>query len=132
MHKTRIHTLHLSPWRWYATHPWEILTDVPRQVLRTICWYRQRMIYGYADCDLWSLDWYLLTWLPSAIRWLRDNGHGYPGRDEEGGRTAEEWNATLTRMADGLEANLRSMDDHGEPDYAALELLVKWFFHLWD
>jgi len=130
--KTRIHTLRLSPFRWLLTHPWEIITNVFPGILHAIYWHWERSIYGFADCDLWSLDWYLLTWLPGALRQLRDNGHGYPGTDEEGGRTPEEWDATLTRMADGLEQNLRDFDSNNKLNYTALELLAKHFFDLWD
>jgi len=53
-------------WSW-----WKFYLD-PMQLAREIKWYWQRARYGYADCDLWSLDMYLASWMPSALRDLKD------------------------------------------------------------
>lgn len=46
---------------------------------------KQRCNRGYADCDLWNMDWYLMELIPSMLEDLakRHNGHPYDMTDEE-------------------------------------------------
>jgi hypothetical protein len=101
-----------------------------RYVLRLV-WKYQRGLRGYADCDVWNLNTYLLTWLPSAVRQLRDTGHSYPGGFEYG-RTEEEWDNTLTRLADLLELYLHQYNTALPTSKQGLELFVEVFESLWD
>ena len=57
------------------THPHVII----RQCYLHVKWFIQRGWRGYADCDVWSIDWYLCGWLPGALRQLANNVHGVPG-----------------------------------------------------
>lgn len=41
----------------------------------------QRGRRGWADQDVWSLDGYLNSWLPDALRRLRDTKQGVPPRN---------------------------------------------------
>ena len=47
--------------RWYS------LSRIPSEVK----WFIQRGKRGYADCDVWSLDSYLNSWMPEAIHQLK-------------------------------------------------------------
>src|SRR5664279_5964303 len=61
----------------YLTHPWLYWHNL-REEVRAF-WQRGR--YGYARRDWWSLDCYLCTWLPRAIRDYQDGSgihHGEP------------------------------------------------------
>ena len=78
---------------WRGRHHWHRI----RRVYNPKYLY-QRMTRGYADCDCWSLDNYLADLIPGAIRHLAGCESGYPM-----GTTFEEWQATLNKMADGIE-----------------------------
>lgn len=118
----------------------ERLWEWPQDKYRAIKWFIQRGRRGYADCDLWSLDWYLLSWLPKAIRELKTISYGHP----IGIKSHKEWKKILTRMADGLEAgytlvdlgyNIRQKDRRLKLEKQFNEgmgLFVKYFVNLWD
>ena len=83
----------LFPIERVSPYPWGVVKDIYR-------WFKaflQRGLRGYADTDVWSLDVYLATWLPSAIRQLK-NGTGCPGK-----LTQDEWNTLLDFMAETFE-----------------------------
>lgn len=113
-----------------------------RDVPRRIRWFIQRGRRGYSDRDLWSLDHYLLSWLPEALDTFKERTHGYPE-----GITSEEWDEILTKIADDLrearfasnfgdEDRMISIDEREEILTTKFdetwELLGKWFFSLWD
>jgi len=120
-------------WRWsyLLLHPWEILGYYYREFK----WFVQRGLYGYSTCDLWSLDEYLISFLPTAIRELRDTSMGRPCNT-----TPKEWKKTLTKIANGLESGKKMwrIVDEKRPTKAqkefdeAMRLFHKWFWHLWD
>ena len=99
-----------------------------------IKWFIQRGTRGYADCDVWDLDAYLCSWLPQAIRQLRDTGWSYPIKE-----TNEKWKLILSEMADGFEAHYK-LTQLCDENYQELEtkfkkglrLFVKYFSCLWD
>ena len=86
----------------------------------------QRARRGWADCDTWSLDNYLSTWLPAAIRHLKEHSHGYPANMFEDGdsteensycanddayaRAEEKWDSILQTIIDGFVAYNRVSD----------------------
>lgn len=98
----------------------------------------QRATRGYADCDCWSLDNYLAELIPGAIRNLAACEKSYPM-----GSTFEDWQATLKKIADGIE--LHNKLEGLEYDYEdkkleeklynqrdeALQLFGKHFGSLW-
>lgn len=45
---------------------------------RCLKWSRQRVVRGYADCDVWSMFSYLQKLMPDMLRHLKDNRHGSP------------------------------------------------------
>lgn len=115
-----------------------------KDLINKIKWFIQRGKRGYSDEDIWSLDNYLMEWLPKALRQLAKHHIGYPAK-----LTDKKWTAILNEMANGFEAidkndNLYfegkiNIDDciKGE-DLAikqlskTLELFKKHFRDLWD
>lgn len=111
----------------------KVFRDFPNEIK----WFIQRGKRGYADCDVWSLDWYLLGWLPKAIRQLRDTTHSYP----TSGITPREWGKVLTKMANGLESGYKLGEEYGLEQKVkklkkefneGFKLFQKWFWNLWD
>lgn len=101
---------------------WRLITHDVRNFIH-------RGLYGYATSDLWSLDWYLLTWLPSALRHFNENRVGYPG-----GMTDKEWSTILEKMADKIENMYTALDEStsNDIDKGGMEMLVEHFWGLWD
>jgi len=54
------------------------LPDAPRDIYLSIKWFIQRGRRGYADCDVWSLDYYLSNVIANAVKDLRIQAHGVP------------------------------------------------------
>ena len=111
-------------WLYMLIHPWEITSWVWDEIR----WFVQRGLYGYADSDWWSLNWYLMEWLPSALRRLA-GGHGYPAD-----LTEAEWKEMLLKAADGLDKGFDYWNYNGVPIEFddAMDFLHKWFWSLWD
>jgi hypothetical protein len=92
--------------RWHDEHPWRsrwcrlkgMTKDVWhwRHIPR---WKYQRAKRGYSTCDWWSFDTYICGVIASACRDFRDHGIGHPSDVTE-----EEWDDTLTRIAEPLQA----------------------------
>jgi hypothetical protein len=77
----------------------------PVELARAIKTFYQRGRRGYADSDLWSLDWYLLEILPSALKKLSQTTHSYPPNI-----TYKRWQKTLGQMQSGFEAGKQLLD----------------------
>ena len=45
---------------------------------RCIKWSCQRIVRGYAECDVWNMDGYLQSLIPDMLQDLRDNRNGSP------------------------------------------------------
>ena len=75
---------------------------------RCLKWSIQRVVRGYADCDVWSMFSYLQELMPDMLRHLKDNRHGSPGylgenyTNEDGILVNDtchaEWDKILDRM----------------------------------
>jgi hypothetical protein len=88
-------------WRWdtwYKNLHWYV---------KCVKWFWQRGSRGYADCDVWGIDWYLAELIPSMLEGLK-NGSGYPSSLHN----QIEWNNILDKMIKGFAAarSLQSMD----------------------
>ena len=121
------------------------------------CW--QRAFRGYADCDWWSMDGYLVTVLTPMLKDLKKHQHGYPGHGKAS--TPEKWDAILDKMIEGFEAGNRVLEDDYFKETNAdiltrsptkeeidgwveasmkdqkvfkdgMKLFSEWFFALWD
>ena len=62
-------------------------------------WAWQRIFRGYADCDTWNFDDYLLEIIVGGLRHLADYTHSYP----ESFGSCENWEAWLRETADMIE-----------------------------
>ena len=119
-------------WKYNLTHPWLI----PQYFYYGLKYFIQRGLYGYSDRDTWSLDEYIASWLPSAVRRLQ-NSHGHPC-----GLTPKKWEKILENIARGFEAGLKIDEDflYKGKEFALLKrretygfkLFVKYFHCLWD
>ena len=75
---------------------------------RCLKWSRQRVVRGYADCDVWRMFSYLQELMPDMLQHLKDNRHGSPGylgenyTNEDGilvnDTCHDEWDKILDRM----------------------------------
>jgi hypothetical protein len=131
-----LHKYGLFGWNYayLLTHPWKIVEESYYRIK----WFIQRGYRSYADCDVWSLDWYLAKWMPKALRVLRDNKIGHPA-----GMTMKGWRARLEKMADGFDAAFEIQDykhkfrSPGERAayrrfHLGMKLFCKHYFNLWD
>jgi len=53
----------------------------------------QRGYRGYSDRDVWSIDYYLNSWMPQALEQLKRTTHGHPI-----GMTKKQWEHRLDQM----------------------------------
>jgi hypothetical protein len=145
---------HCFPWGSYnmahdIIKPWEYVGDLYRQLK----WFYQRGKRGYAENSVWSIDWYLCSWMGNALRELAENVHGVPGMDV--GRhdplsqnpndweflTLDEWRATILYIAETFDLGhkIQDYDVPGEGMEAAMKrfqhgmrMFTEYFFNLWD
>lgn len=91
------------PRRYYLTHPLKLIEDVNRNIK----WSSQRVIRGWDDRVVWSIDIYLGKNIPVWLRQLKEDKAGVPI-----GETEESWDQKLDIMIEGFEAALAvSLDD---------------------
>ena len=64
---------------------------------RRFKWAYQRATRGYADCDVWDMDNWILNLFHGALNHLADNHWGYPGDDRF--PEDETWTKYLREMA---------------------------------
>ncbi len=120
---------------------WEFIT---KGMWREIKWFFQRGKRGYAEEDCWSLDNYLISWLPQAIRELKKNIHGHPISDEV--KNTNDWKRILEKIARGFESKRKQENitwkktKDFDSKYKELQkefeegmkLFTKYFQNLWD
>jgi len=82
--------------RYYITHPWKWVSDF----LRRVRWAWQRSKRGYADCDWWNMDYWMIAVLPSMFDDFAKYHCGYPAG--ESGFTDEQWTAYIKEIAQHL------------------------------
>ena len=96
--------------------------------------------YGYAPRDLWSLDAYLATWLPYAIKEFRERNNGHPCD-----MASKQWDKELRAMEAGWIAARHILEQCGHACWTEKGHGVRWekqwnsgskifmkrFFHLW-
>lgn len=113
--------------RYYIAHPLELI----RECVDNARWFIQRGKRGYADCDVWSLDYYLSGWLPKALREHKNNSQSYPK-----GLTQKKWQAMLEKMAKGFdECDVNSLEKWQKAEIKKQEyrkLFAEWYWDLWD
>lgn len=134
-----------DPAGYYLLHPINFLNDLRREVRDFI----QRGSRGYADSDLWSLDYYLASWMPTALQTYLDVGCT-PGqfvfkeertsdRYKEAGKKL--WKRIIRKMQLGFLAHKKLSEEiiYGEDEVQkiinqkrrGLGLFAKYMHHLW-
>ena len=72
-----------------------------------IKYFFQRGWRGYADCDVWGVDGYLLEVMLPMLKQLKVKKHGHPAI-----YTEERWEKIMNKMIKGLEAGNRVLEDN--------------------
>lgn len=117
-----------------------------KNIFREIKWFFQRGKRGWADCDTWSLDHYITSWMPEALKYFKENCHGYPANISR-----EEWDNILKEMILGFKADREKdnlmdsyifhkdverykklIDEQEEIRTKGMNLFVKYYNDLWD
>lgn len=102
--------------------------EVPLDDDRHKLWRKQRLERGFDNTELWNLDSTILKFILPRLEEFRKNLHGYPPS-----LTEDEWDDILERIVTGIEAYL-SDDNHIMPNEyheETMEVLARWFNHLW-
>ena len=122
---------HCYNWFYYSRHPHRFF----KEIIDNYRTRKERGRRGWAVRDTWSLDLYLLSWLPDALDFLADNSHTW--HQCEDASTPEEWKEFLHSIASGLRAGREWFDGtdftKNPPDFDwAFSKLHQHFWHLWD
>lgn len=54
------------------------IPEILKYLKRCIKWSCQRIVIGYAECDVWNMDGYLQRLIPDMLQDLKDNRTGSP------------------------------------------------------
>ena len=99
---------------WYERkRPWKI----PGLVFRNIKYSFQRVIKGYCDKDLWSIDCSFMNLMPDMLQQFKDTKHGSPSclgteyMDEQGISCNDECHAEWDKILDDMIFLFREMNE---------------------
>lgn len=81
----------------YLKHPLKFLKELGHNL--KYGW--QRMTRGYADCDWWDMDQWIIHVFPFMLRDIANKGYAYPGGEPF--ETPEKWKEWLNNTADDIE-----------------------------
>ena len=84
--------------RYYLIHSWKWFQELFSNMRAAY----HRIKFGWCYTDVWELGYWILEILPPMLRYLAENGHGYPGDNEF--PTYESWQAWLLKMAANIES----------------------------
>lgn len=87
-----------SGYRAFTSYWWRHWFN-PRTYYMPFVWGFQRVTRGWADCDVWSIDWWLSEIIPATVDRLRILDNGHPSE-----LTPEEWAQILLEIAEGFRA----------------------------
>ena len=76
-------------------------------LIKEIKWFFQRGKRGWADCDIWSFDYYLSGIIINGLKQLKKDSYGCPSEFYDKTRTNDEcwkWKEILEEMIQGFEA----------------------------
>lgn len=127
-------------WEDYVYYPlyriWYKVSEIPNEIK----YFVQRGMRGYSDRDTWSIDYYLSSWMPRALRSIAKTGMSYPGVGEV--NTPKKWAEIIKKMEKGFEASNKLGDwKYSNPEELkklqqtqkdGLKLFCKYFDALWD
>jgi hypothetical protein len=131
----------------YSWYYW--LKDRPREIR----WFLQRGKRGFADCDIWDFDDYLIDVISAGLKQLKKVQQTCPTEifdkyehlsiEERDKATQKEWNEILDRIIEGFDAAKVLLDMYCELDekerkdieqirQRGFDLFKEYFFNLWD
>ena len=89
---------------------WKRIPNWPRNIksfAQNLKYMYQRGKRGFADCDVWSLDQYLIEIIANSVRKLSETCHGYPGIGDYDtyGKWIDELDLVASHFAKALEEN---------------------------
>lgn len=145
--KDKEYKIQYSKWYWKIINWleeniwWEVekIWTAPPQKIREIKWFIQRGRRGWAEEDVWNLDYYLEKVISGAVGELAKHHISYPNFGEA--KTDKNWTRILKKIAIGFkivkdaEDNFVSYDKIRKAqkvEKESLKLLVKYFHCLWD
>ena len=99
--------------RYYWRHPWVLLKDFWWNI-KAAYW---RSKYGFAPHDVWEFGYAFLEVVPQMLKYLAENGSGYPGDEEF--PTPESWRNHLISIANLLENARDAVRDEKNEYYPA-------------
>lgn len=104
----------------------------PRLIYREIKWFIQRGYRGWADCDVWSIDYYLNRIMPEMLERLAKTKCGHPI-----GLSDKRWKAMLLKQAYNYRQLSKALDEckTKETNHYWRQIhrfLKNYYFHLWD
>jgi hypothetical protein len=139
--------------RYYCFYIWWNWLDM---LPRRIYWFFQRGKRGYADCDIWNFDDYLIDVISHGLRHLKQHKEGIPPEiwkkydkvndlcleDKELG-ASEEWNQILDKIIEGFDSAEVMLEFGYELEHEeymecerirreGFDLFKEYFFNLWD
>jgi len=98
------------PWRYPRN--WKGNTGL---FFRQFKWAYQRATRGFADCDVWNMDNWLLDVIPGALKQLADNHYGWPGTEQF--PEPEDWTQYLKDMAQKFYSAKEDNDFYPMPEH---------------
>ena len=100
--------------RYYLRHPFEWMGDKWKELK----WARQRVVRGYADCDMWNLDSWFAAVLPDMLNQFAEDAHGWPDGTFE---TFEDWQQWLRDTAAAIKMMREEEQDAINPHWPAYQ-----------
>jgi hypothetical protein len=114
--------------KWHLRH-WTRPARI-RDLIRNVRWASQRVRRGYSDRDTWSLDYFLTTIIPPAVRQLSEEMHGVPSaivaQHDSIDTAMRAWREVLSQIADGFEARMKLTEDMFVSESERSELEARW------
>ena len=95
---------------YYLTHPWMWFKDTYWNFRNW--WHRGKYGFGYVDAWNWSNWWCEVG--AAALKYMAENGHGYPG--VEPWETPEKWKEHLLKTVEELKWCAKTCDWDGEEE----------------
>ena len=118
----------------YAHFKQNIFKEVTRVTKSTVRRYLQRGKRGYADSDIWNLDFFILSWLPEALDQLADTTFSFPGPPwtHESWKTFLKHHAAVMRAVRQREQDLEDTNVDWDEFKKSWRAIGEMFPHLWD
>lgn len=103
-----------------------------KRIPRMLKWAYQRVMRGYADCDVWNFDGFLAAVIPAGLRELAEL-HSYPFSFD----SHKEWSKWLIETAELFEEVYNedfiiTGEEYQQKINKALDRLKEQFGNLWD